>query len=92
MCFKKNPIIFHNGSSYDYYFIIKELAEELKKPIHFFTINYWKIQTFTVTIKNKVTRIDKKGEEITIKYMLHIIYYCSLSNLVNNLSEELHRT
>ena len=24
---KKNPIVLHNGSNYDYHFIIKELAE-----------------------------------------------------------------
>ena len=28
---KKIPILFHNGSNYDYHFIIKELAEEFKK-------------------------------------------------------------
>ena len=28
---KKIPIVFQNGSNYDYHFIIKELAEELKK-------------------------------------------------------------
>ena len=28
---KKVPIIFHHGSNYDYHFIIKELAEKLKK-------------------------------------------------------------
>ena len=28
---KKIYIIFHNGSNYDYPFVIKELAEELKK-------------------------------------------------------------
>ena len=28
---KKIPIVFHNGSVYDFHFIIKELAEELKK-------------------------------------------------------------
>ena len=27
---KKNPIVFHNGSTYDYHFIIKQLAEEFK--------------------------------------------------------------
>ena len=27
----KIPIVFHNGSNYDYYFIIKELAEKFKK-------------------------------------------------------------
>ena len=28
---KKITIAFHNGSSYDYHFIIKELAEEFEK-------------------------------------------------------------
>ena len=28
---KKNPIVFHNGSNYDYHFLIKDLAEEFKK-------------------------------------------------------------
>ena len=28
---KKIPIGFHNGSNYDYHFIIKELAKEFKK-------------------------------------------------------------
>ena len=27
---KKIPIVFHNGSTYDYHFIIKQLAEEFK--------------------------------------------------------------
>ena len=28
---KKVPIVFHNGSNYDYHFIINELKEKLKK-------------------------------------------------------------
>ena len=28
---KKIPIVFHNGSKYDYHFIIKERAENVKK-------------------------------------------------------------
>ena len=27
---KKIPIVFHNGSTYDYHFVIKKLAEEFK--------------------------------------------------------------
>ena len=27
---KKNPIVFHNGSTYDYHFIIKGLAKEFE--------------------------------------------------------------
>ena len=30
---KRITIVFHNGSNYDYHFIIKELAEEFKKQI-----------------------------------------------------------
>ena len=30
---KKIPIVSHNGSNYDYHFIIKELAEDIKKTI-----------------------------------------------------------
>ena len=30
---KKIPIVFHNGSNYDYNFIIKELAEEFKNNL-----------------------------------------------------------
>ena len=30
------PVVFHNGSSYDYHFIIKVLAEEFKKTIYLF--------------------------------------------------------
>ena len=28
---KKVPLVFHNGSNYDYHFAIKDLAEEFKK-------------------------------------------------------------
>ena len=33
---KKIPIVFHNGSNYDYHFIIEKLPEEFKKLIHLF--------------------------------------------------------
>ena len=28
---KRIPVVFHNGSNYDYHFIIKELVEEFKR-------------------------------------------------------------
>ena len=86
---KKIPIVFHNGSSYDYYFIIKELAEEFKKLFTSLGENTKKYITFTVPIEKEVIRIDKNGEKITknVSYTLQF----SLSNLVNNLSEGLHR-
>ena len=51
---KKIPIAFHNGSNYDYHFIIKDLAEEFEKYIN-----------FRVPIGKEVTRIYKKGGEVT---------------------------
>ena len=33
---KNIPVVFHNGSNYDYDFIIKELAEEFQKTIYLF--------------------------------------------------------
>ena len=95
---KKNPIVFHNGSNYDYHFIIKELAQEFQKQFTCLGENTEKYITFTVPIEKEVTRIDKNGEEIAknISYILHFIdrarfMASSLSNLDNNLSEGLHR-
>ena len=54
--------------------------------------------TFTVLIEKEVTRIDKNVEEINenISYILQFIdgtrfMASSLSNLVNNFSEGIHR-
>ena len=95
---RKIPIVFHNGSNYDYHFIIKELAEEFKKQFTCLGENTEKYITFTVPIEKEVTRIDKNGEEITknISYILQFIdsarfMASSLSNLVNNLSERIHK-
>ena len=40
---KSLPIVFHNGSNYDYHFIIKDLAEEFKKQCTWWRRTYWKI-------------------------------------------------
>ena len=95
---KNIPIVFHNGSNYDYHFIIKELAEEFKKKITCLGEITEKYITFTVSTGKEVTRIDKNGEEITknICYILQFIdnarfMASSLSNLVNNISEGIQR-
>ena len=58
---KKILIAFHNGSNYDYHFIIKALAEEkqftcLGKIHKKYTEKYI---NFTVQIEKEVTRIDE---------------------------------
>ena len=89
---KKVPIAFDNGSSYNYNFIIKELAEDFKKQFTCLEGNTEKYITFTVPLEKEVTRIDKNREETTksISYMLQFtesarFMASSLSNLVNNL-------
>ena len=95
---KKIPIAFHNGSNFDYHFIIKEFAEEFKKQFTCLGENTEEYITFTVPIEKEVTRIDKNGVEITknISYILQFIHSAtfmasSFSNLVNNLFEGIHR-
>ena len=57
--------IFHNGSNYDYHFIIKEIAEEFKIQFTCLAENTEKYITFTFPIEEQVTRFDKNGEEFT---------------------------
>ena len=94
---KKIPIVFHNRSNYNYHFIIKELAEELKTQFTCLGENTEKYITFTVLKKKKLQEL-KLQEEITknISYLSQFIVSprfmaSSLSNLVNNLPERLHR-
>ena len=76
----------HNGSIYDYYFLIKELAEEFKGQFECLGENTEKYITFSVPIKKE----HDNGKTIT--YKIKFIDSCrfmpsKLSNLVDNLSE-----
>ena len=45
---KEIPVVFHNGSTYDYHFIIKQLAREFKGYFHCLGENTEKYITFSV--------------------------------------------
>ena len=97
---KKIPVVFHNGSTYDYHFIIKQLAREFKYYLECLGENTEKYITFSVPIKkvldkdndsnndkNKKNGKNKKAKIIT--YKLRFIDSCrfmqdSLSTLVDN--------
>ena len=64
---KKTPIAFHNGSNYDYHFIIKELAAELEKHFTCLGENTEKWKTFIVPIEKEVTRTDKNTTNISYR-------------------------
>ena len=72
MCLKNIAIAFHNGSNFDYHFIIKELAEEFKKQITCLGENTEKYLTFTVPLENRVTKIDKNEKKLQ---KLYLTYY-----------------
>ena len=81
--------MFHNGSTYNYHFISKELAEEFEGEFEYIT--------FSVSIKKEITKKDKNGDDKITKISFKIKFIASyrfmstsLSNLVSNLSEGLH--
>ena len=87
---KEIPVVFHNGSTYDYHFIIKELVKEFEGNFDCLGENTVKYITFSVPLKKK---IENKNIEITykIKFIDSFRFMSSsLSKLVDNLSEGIH--
>ena len=65
---KEIPVVFHNGSTYDYHFIIKKLAEEFEGEFECLGENTEKYITFSVPIKKETTKQDKDGNDKLHKY------------------------
>ena len=87
---KEIPVVFHNGSTYDYHFIIKELVKEFDGNFECLGENTEKYINFSVPIKKK---IENKDLEITYKIKLIDSYRfmaMPLSKLIDNLSEGIH--
>ena len=92
---KEIPVLFHNGSVYDYHFIIKYLAREFYGYFECLGENTEKYITFSVPVKKVLSNEnenDKESKPKEIKYRTKFIDSCrsmldSLSNLVDNLSE-----
>ena len=83
---KEIPVVFHNGSTYDYHFIIKELAKEFKGNFECSGENTEKYITLSVLIKK-----EPDNGKATIYKLKFIDSYrsmsVSLSSLIDNLSE-----
>ena len=87
---KQIPVEFHNGSTYDYHFIIKELVKEFDGNFECLGENTEKHITFSVPIKKK---IENKDTEITYKIKFIDSYRfmsMPLSKHIDNLSEGIH--
>ena len=80
------PIVFHNGSTYDYHFIIKELVKEFEGNFECLGENTEKYIIFSVPLKKKIENKNNKVKFIdSYRFMPS-----SLSKLIDNLSEGLH--
>ena len=82
---KEISLVFHNGSTYDYHFIIKQLAEDFKGQFEYLGENTEKYITFSVPIKK-----DDNSKKITYKLNFIDSYrfmQSKLSDLLDNLSE-----
>ena len=82
------PVVFHNGSTYDYHFIFKQLAKEFNGKFDCLGENTEKYITFSAPIYKK----NDNDNDKTIIYKLKFIdsfrfMAASLSSLVDNLSE-----
>ena len=87
---KEIPVMFHNGSIYDYHFIIRDLVKEFEGNFECLGENTEKYITFSVPIKKKT---ENKDLEITCKIKFIDSYRfmtSSLSKLVDNLSKGIH--
>ena len=83
---KEIPIVFHNGSTYDYHFIINKLAKEFDGQLECLGENTEKYITFSVPISKELDN----GKTITYKLKFIDSFRfmsTSLSSLVDNLSE-----
>ena len=67
---KEIPIVFHNGSTYDYHFIIKELVKEFDGNFECLGENTEKYITFSVPLK-KETKNNNKIIEKTYKIKVY---------------------
>ena len=80
---------FHDGSTYDYHFIINKLAKEFDGQLECLGENTEKYITFSVPISKELDN----GKTITYKLKFIDSFRfmsTSLSSLVDNLSEKLH--
>ena len=83
---KEIPIEFHNGSTYDYHFIIKQLAKEFKGNFDSLGENTEKYITFSAPTKKELE--NDKANIYKLKFIDSFRFMStSLSRLVDNLSE-----
>ena len=64
---KEIPVVFHNGSTYDYHFIIKKLAEKFDGEFECLGENTEKYIIFAVPIKNEIAKKNTRMAMIRLQ-------------------------
>ena len=82
---KEIPVVFDNSSTYDYHFIIKELAEELEGEFECLGENTEKYITFSVPTKKEFTKTDKDGNDKIMKISYKIKFIDSFRFMSSSL-------
>ena len=86
---KEIPVVFHNGSTYDYHFIIKELGKEFVGKFECLGENTEKYITFSVPIEKEGD--DSKPIVYEVKFIDSFRFVStSLPSLVDTLSSGLY--
>ena len=86
---KKIHAVFHTGSTYDYHFVIKELAEEFEGQFECLGENTEKYLTVLMPIKKELD--NGKKSTYKLKFIDSFTFmFSSLSNVVDNLFDGLH--
>ena len=83
------PVVFHNGLSYDYHFIIDELENEFKGKFERLGGDTENYKTFSFSIGRKIKKEDDNQDITTFSYKIKFInsgrlMTRSLSNLVKD--------
>ena len=81
---KEIPVLCHNGSTYDYHFIFKQLAEEFKGQFECLGKNTEKYITFSVPIKKEYE--NGRTTAYKIKFINSYIFMQSNKLIIDNLS------
>ena len=88
-------VVFRKSSSYDYHFLTKELANEFDGKLECLGENTEKYKVFSAPIEKEVTNIDKDSMKVLSCKRKFIdssrFMATSLSNLVDNLTEGIHK-
>ena len=89
---KNIPVAFHNGSSYDNHFVIKQLAKDFNGYFNCISENTEKYNSFSVTVLKERDTVNKNKKKKIDAYTLKFIDRCgymaaALEKHVRNLAE-----